>query len=697
MATKEAKDLATHPFNEIIGNLKVYEMILENDGVASKTTKEKVKTLTLKAKVTREQTSDDNDSQGGSDEDVNKEESEALNLMERNFQKFFRNGNRFGSGNRFTNESNRFRRGRGNNFRTKEVKAQDKSKVATFAWKKVTSLVSVQFLKRTRLLSEELRVIVKMVCLKCDILTDNWIVDSGCTKHMIGNRRFFTLYKAYDGGYVTFRSKIKGKVIGGGNISHDSIITTNVEHVSDLAFNMISVGYPKSVEEARGHSIEQVIGELSERTIRTYVKGMKVRQHCCFNKMKDTCEYIIQTMVDIVTPPDGAWTEYVSEGQESCEEVSSCTPIKIESKGNDHEKSIYLATIPLNELIGKLKVYEMILENDGVASTTTKEKVKSLALKAKNNIFGRGNRFGNGANRFGRGCGTSFGNKGGESSRQNRGCNNWGEEGHFISECPKPKENKAFIRGALSDSEDDNEPQNNATCLMEFESQEVLSKPSRSNNDLDIIDFQKENKERLSLDRSMDSDKYLEGQSMQRPPLFESDSFIYWKNRFETYVKSKDLDLWHVITNGDFQPIVQNPETKLDEVIPFEKQTDDLKKRLAKNNEAKMVIYNALPRKEYERIFMCNTAKEIWKNLLITHQGNSQVKDNKIDLLVQQYEQFVISEDESIDSAFARFNTIITSLKSLDEGYSSKNYVRKFLRACSILHDRHERFNRQIR
>ncbi|GJT90363.1 hypothetical protein Tco_1079208 [Tanacetum coccineum] len=154
----------------------------------------------------------------------------------------------------------------------------------------------------------------------------------------------------------------------------------------------------------------------------------------------------------------------------------------------------------------------------------------------------------------------------------------------------------------------------------------------------------------------MDSDKYLEGQSMQRPPLFESDSFIYWKNRFETYVKSKDLDLWHVITNGDIQPIQQNPETKLDEVIPFEKQSDDLKRKLAKNNQAKMVIYNALPRKEYERIFMCNTAKEIWKTLLITHQ----------------------------DSAFARFNTIFTSLKALDEGYSSKNYVRKFLRALHL-------------
>ncbi|GJX84198.1 zf-CCHC domain-containing protein [Tanacetum coccineum] len=36
---------------------------------------------------------------------------------------------------------------------------------------------------------------------------------------------------------------------------------------------------------------------------------------------------------------------------------------------------------------------------------------------------------------------------------------------------------------------------------------------------------------------------------------------------------------------------------------------------------------------------------------------------------------------ESIDSVFARFNTIITSLKALDEGFSSKKYVRKFFRA----------------
>ncbi|GKA93411.1 alpha/beta hydrolases superfamily protein [Tanacetum coccineum] len=75
---------------------------------------------------------------------------------------------------------------------------------------------------------------------------------------------------------------------------------------------------------------------------------------------------------------------------------------------------------------------------------------------------------------------------------------------------------------------------------------------------------------------------------MQRAPLFESDEFIYWKNGFETYVKLKDLDLWHIITYGDFSPVQNNPETKKDEIIPFDKQSDDLKKKLAKNNKAKM-------------------------------------------------------------------------------------------------------------
>nr|GEV43577.1 UBN2 domain-containing protein [Tanacetum cinerariifolium] len=41
----------------------------------------------------------------------------------------------------------------------------------------------------------------------------------------------------------------------------------------------------------------------------------------------------------------------------------------------------------------------------------------------------------------------------------------------------------------------------------------------------------------------------------------------------------------------------------------------------------------------------------------------------------------MIFNDETIDCAFSRFNTIITPIKALDESFSSRNYVRKFLRA----------------
>ncbi|GJY79770.1 hypothetical protein Tco_0485571 [Tanacetum coccineum] len=118
---------------------------------------------------------------------------------------------------------------------------------------------------------------------------------------------------------------------------------------------------------------------------------------------------------------------------------------------------------------------------------------------------------------------------------------------------------------------------------------------------------------------------------MQRPPLFESDGFIYWNN-FKTYVKSKDLDFWHIIINGDFSPVVKNATTQALEVLPFENQKDAHKKKLAKKNEARMVLYNASPKKEYERSFICKTAKEIWQSLLITHQVHEVImeKDSEV-------------------------------------------------------------------
>nr|GEV76035.1 hypothetical protein [Tanacetum cinerariifolium] len=93
-------------------------------------------------------------------------------------------------------------------------------------------------------------------------------------------------------------------------------------------------------------------------------------------------------------------------------------------------------TLPLDELVGNLKVYEMILENDGVVfKTTTKE--KDVKKHDKFDIWKEKT-------------------KGGESSRRKFGCYNSGNKNHFIGDCPNPRRNKAFIRGSWSDSEDGN-------------------------------------------------------------------------------------------------------------------------------------------------------------------------------------------------------------------------------------------------
>lgn len=54
------------------------------------------------------------------------------------------------------------------------------------------------------------------------------------------------------------------------------------------------------------------------------------------------------------------------------------------------------------------------------------------------------------------------------------------------------------------------------------------------------------------------------------------------------------------------------------------------------------MIYKALPKKEYERIFMCNTANDVWKNLSIIHQEINQVKE--VDPLEQQRENNQVKE-----------------------------------------------------
>jgi hypothetical protein len=72
---------------------------------------------------------------------------------------------------------------------------------------------------------------------------DEWIKDSGCSRHMTGNKSLFSTDQEYDGGNVIFGSKLKSKIIDKGTISHVSLSLSidDVAHVDNLGFNLLSI------------------------------------------------------------------------------------------------------------------------------------------------------------------------------------------------------------------------------------------------------------------------------------------------------------------------------------------------------------------------------------------------------------------------------------------------------------------------
>jgi hypothetical protein len=74
-------------------------------------------------------------------------------------------------------------------------------------------------------------------------LEDKWLMDSGCSRHMTGDKKWFSSltplsYKEY----VTFRDDKKGKVLGTNVIKVNDFFTLNdVTLVDKLRYNLLSV------------------------------------------------------------------------------------------------------------------------------------------------------------------------------------------------------------------------------------------------------------------------------------------------------------------------------------------------------------------------------------------------------------------------------------------------------------------------
>ncbi|GJZ47228.1 hypothetical protein Tco_0601060 [Tanacetum coccineum] len=179
---KDSKDFNSS-LDELIGNLKVYEVIIKKDSEMVKGKREQNRSLALKAK----KESSDEDSSTSDSED----EEYAMAVKE--FKKFFKRRGRFVRQPR--DERKSFQRYKND----KNGAWSDSGENEEENGKDVTCLVAQA--------SNE-------ICLGINLEPDEWIKDSGFSKHMTGNRKLFSTYKAYNGGNVIFETNLHGNSIG---------------------------------------------------------------------------------------------------------------------------------------------------------------------------------------------------------------------------------------------------------------------------------------------------------------------------------------------------------------------------------------------------------------------------------------------------------------------------------------------------
>jgi len=163
------------------------------------------------------------------------------------------------------------------------------------------------------------------------------------------------------------------------------------------------------------------------------------------------------------------------------------------------------------------------------------------------------------------------------------------------------------------------------------------------------------------------------------PPLFDGTNFATWKTIFRIYARSQGVKVWMAIEDG-----VRIPTKTIDDIIVEKKVSEyNLEEEATMNIAAKaeMVLTSALAEKEYKRVNNCKSAQEMWNKLVVTYEGTTDIKDSRMETLIQEYENFKLQEGENIIDMETRFTRIIDELSQLGKNYTQNEKNRRVLKS----------------
>ncbi|KAI3821179.1 hypothetical protein L1987_08738 [Smallanthus sonchifolius] len=138
----------------------------------------------------------------------------------------------------------------------------------------------------------------------------------------------------------------------------------------------------------------------------------------------------------------------------------------------------------------------------------------------------------------------------------------------------------------------------------------------------------------------------------------------------ESFFCYQEYGMWKSIRDGPYTPMVASADFGGPLVLkePSKYSEEDIKK-MEVDFKALGAIQMCLPNEVFHNFRSYKTAKELWEALEKMFAGSEEVKENRRDVLKQQYENFVWKEGESLTVLYNRY-TYLISPKLLDTIYS---------------------------
>ncbi|GKD46474.1 hypothetical protein Tco_1271119 [Tanacetum coccineum] len=168
-----------------------------------------------------------------------------------------------------------------------------------------------------------------------------------------------------------------------------------------------------------------------------------------------------------------------------------------------------------------------------------------------------------------------------------------------------------------------------------------------------------------------------------RIPMIKKGEYDLWSMKMRQYIAITDHILWDIITNGD-----QATTDPVSSSGPVSAPKTSLAANARRNNEKALnILLSAIPDRHLLSFHDAEDAKTLWSAIKARFGGNEASKKMQKNLLKQQFETFTIGSREELDSAYERFQNILSMLELYDAKVSHEDANLKFLRSLpSVWH-----------